>query len=222
MSNEKTDKKEKDNPKESLTKSTNKNNKQNTFETSTDSKLTEETVTNKTEITEDKTELTNEIQAEKIQTHPSPKINELESEIKENNMLFGIIGAIIGSLVGLILWIIIYRLGYIAGIAGFVITIGAFKGYKKLGKNLNKTGTIITVIIIIIMVWLSNKLACTISAYEALKDYYSFTECFTNLFKLLESSNLTSSYYKDLAVGYFLTILCSYKTIADAFKNELS
>lgn len=206
---------------EKTTNKINEHEKETNTEALTDQKIAEEKLSKETEAVEDKAELVAENQEEKNETTENSKASELESEIKENNMFTGIIGAIIGSLVGLILWIIIYRLGYIAGIAGFVITIGAFKGYKKLGRSLNKSGTIVTVIIIIIMVWLSNRLACTISAYEALKDYYTFTECFTNLSKILEASNLTSNYYTDLAVGYILTILCSYKTIAAAFKNDL-
>lgn len=206
---------------EKTTNKINEHEKETNTEALTDQKIAEEKLSKETEAVEDKAELVAENQKEKNETTENLKASELESEIKESNMLTGIIGAIIGSLVGLILWIIIYRLGYIAGIAGFVITIGAFKGYKKLGRSLNKSGTIVTVIIIIIMVWLSNRLACTISAYEALKDYYTFTECFTNLSKILEASNLTSNYYTDLAVGYILTILCSYKTIAAAFKNDL-
>lgn len=137
----------------------------------------------------------------------------------EGNLIAGIVGAILGSLIGCILWVIIYNLGYIAGIAGLAIGVCAFKGYELLGKRLDVKATIITLIIMILMIFFANRLAWGIDAYNALKDYdWTFSEVFQNLDYIIEESDLTMYYYKDLIVGYLLTALSSYKFVINAFK----
>ena len=65
---------------------------------------------------------------------------EAGQEKKPVNMVTGIVGAFLGILVGVVLWVIIYQMGYIAGIAGFVMMICAFKGFELLGGRVNIDG----------------------------------------------------------------------------------
>lgn len=144
-----------------------------------------------------------------------------QSPVK-SNLAAGIVGAFLGALIGCVLWIIIWKLGYIAGIAGFVIGVCALKGYEMLGKSLDIKGAIATVIIMIAMIFFANKLAWSIDAYEALKDYgWTFFDIFRELDYILEESELTSAYTKDLIIGYFLTALSSFKLIIGAFSSAM-
>lgn len=138
---------------------------------------------------------------------------------RKSNLIAGLVGAAIGALIGAVLWILIYKLGYIAGIAGLAIGVCAMKGYEMLGGCLDKKGVIGSVIIMIIMVYLANKLAWAWDAYDALSIYgWSFGECFQYLGEILAESDLTGSYFGDLAIGYVLTAIASGKNIADAFR----
>lgn len=149
----------------------------------------------------------------------------VQSQPQENiksNLAAGLVGAFLGSLIGCALWILIWRMGYIAGIAGFVIGVCALKGYEKLGKTLDIKGAIVTVILMIVMIFLANKLAWSWDAYDALKDYgWTFFDVFRNLDYIMEESAITSYYYKDLVIGYFLTALSSFKLIIGAFGSAI-
>ena len=135
----------------------------------------------------------------------------------------GIIGALLGSFVGCILWIVIYKLGYIAGIAGAAMCICAMKGYGLFGKKLDRKGVVVSTIIMVVMVFLSNRLAWSLEAYDAFQEYgYSatFAEIFTSIGDIIKQLELTADYYKDLIVGYALTVLCSASTMYNAFCNS--
>lgn len=140
----------------------------------------------------------------------------------KSNLAAGIVGAFLGALIGCVLWILIWKLGYIAGIAGFAIGVCALKGYELLGKSLDIKGAIVSVVIMIIMIFLANKIAWSIDAYDALKDYgWSFFDIFQNLDYIVEESELTSAYTKDLIIGYLLTALSSFKLIVGAFSSAI-
>ena len=54
------------------------------------------------------------------------KINELQH--REENVLFGVVGAFLFALVGGALYYILYQIGYLAGISGLIGVICAIKG----------------------------------------------------------------------------------------------
>ena len=139
---------------------------------------------------------------------------------QKSNFVLGVIGAILGSMIGCSLWLIIYKLGYIASIAGAAMGICAMKGYGLFGKKLDRKGVIVSAIVMLIMVFLSNRLALSWEVYDALNGYgfpTSFADIFINLGDLIKELNLTSDYYTDLVVGYALTIFCSASSICEAF-----
>lgn len=156
---------------------------------------------------------------ENIQTFLQANQQKIQS--KKSSLVAGLVGAFLGSLIGCLLWIVIYKLGYIAGVAGAVTAICAMKGYELLGGLLDKKGVIGSVIIMFIMIFFANKIAWSWDAYSALKDYgWSFTEIYQELGYILKETELTGSYYGDLAIGYLLTIFCSAKTIVNAFRES--
>jgi len=148
------------------------------------------------------------------------KKNKVQTTTVHSELLKGILGAVCGALLGLIVWVIIYKLGFISAFGGFVIAFGTLFGFEKMGKILNKKSAIICIIIIILTVWLANKVSWALDAYSSLKGYYSFFECFKLLSELIKVSNLTSEYYSDLFMGYFFTVIGSYKMILQVFRNS--
>ncbi len=139
----------------------------------------------------------------------------------KSNWAPGLVGAVLGALVGVLLWVVIYYLGYIAGLAGFVMAVLALKGYEKFGGCLDVKGVIICVLVMIGMVFLANKLSWSFDAYLALKEYdWGFFECFQQLDYILGELDLKGSYYGDLVVGFLLTAVGGLGTIIAAFKKS--
>ncbi len=152
--------------------------------------------------------------------------NEFEADRQQrlankSHVLPGLIGALLGSLVGVALWVVIYRLGYIAGIAGAVMVIMAMKGYEKFGGSLDTKGILLSSLISIVMIFISNKIAWTLEAYIAFSGegyQASFFELYRNLFPLLKELDITAEFYGDLAIGYFLFLLAGAGTIVNALR----
>lgn len=148
-------------------------------------------------------------------------LQQTQSAIKaqKSNLIPGIVGAMLGALIGCALWMLIYKLGYIAGIAGAVTGICAMKGYEMFGKHLDKKGVIASVIVMFVMIFFANKLSWSWEIYDVYKvDGVTFFEAFQAADEVIAYSDLTSSYYMDLVIGYVLTLLATYKNIINAFK----
>lgn len=151
------------------------------------------------------------------------ELKNTQSEIKsqKSNLLPGLVGAFLGALIGCIVWIIIGKLGYISGIAGFVMAICAMKGYEMLGKHLDKKGVIVCTITLLVMVYFATKLTWSLVFFGELKAYdWSFSEIFQQFYYILTESEIKGAFFKELGVGYFLTILATVVYIVRAFKNS--
>jgi hypothetical protein len=141
----------------------------------------------------------------------------------ESVFITGLIGAIIGSLIGVAAWVLIYKLGFIAGIAGAITAICAMKGYKILGKVLDKKGVILSIIITIVMIYIANRISWAWEIYTVYAEdpvyKISFLEAFIGVDEVVSYSNLTGVYLKDLIIGYLLTVVAGYKDVIRAFRE---
>ena len=149
--------------------------------------------------------------------------NRVENELKEHraekqaessNLLMGIIGAVVGALAGVAVWLLIAQLGYIHAISGFIMAFCALYGYERLGGALDKKGIITCIIIMILMVWFANRMTFVIIAYKTLKTHgFTFSEVSKRISEIIKVSELTRTYYGQLAIGYLLTGLGSFGII---------
>lgn len=141
-----------------------------------------------------------------------------------SNVVTGIIGALLGSLVGVALWVGIYKLGYIAGIAGAIMIVSAMFGYEKLGGNLDLKGIIISVVICIGMIYISERICISMQLYEEFKDlkYYfgdvSFFDCYKSMFTILKDVEKESVFWGELGIGYLLFAIASVSYIVKSVK----
>ncbi len=144
-----------------------------------------------------------------------------EIRARKSKLIPGFVGALLGAAIGAVIWILIAKLGYIAGLAGLVMGVLAMKGYEKLGDCLDVKGVLISLIVVIFGIYFANKVAWSWEAYDALKDYgYTFFECYQDLDYILEVSELTASFTRDMLVGYGLTLLWSFAPIIGAFRKS--
>lgn len=141
-----------------------------------------------------------------------------------SNVVTGIIGALLGSLVGVALWVGIYKLGYIAGIAGAIMIVSAMFGYEKLGGGLDLKGIIISVVICIGMIYISERICISMQLYEEFKDlkYYfgdvSFSDCYKSMFAILKDAEKESVFWGELGIGYLLFAIASVSYIIKSVK----
>lgn len=149
-------------------------------------------------------------------------LNQLEAERQsklsvDSNLPLGIIGALIGSLLGAALWVLIYQVGYIAGIAGIAIFLGAMKGYSILGKNVDRKGVVICALITVVMVFLANDFSLRLSF--VLQYDKSFEYVNRRWSRILEEGDNMTIYIGNLAMGYFLSAIGLVGTIKQSFMN---
>ncbi len=140
----------------------------------------------------------------------------------ESNLPLGIIGALIGSLLGAVVWVLIYQAGFIAGIAGIAIFGGAMKGYSVLGKNVDRKGVVICVLITIVMIFLANEFSIRLAVYLAAKEQHAhmtFAEINRKWSKFMSEDNFKWAYIKDLGMGYVLAAVGLIGTVKQSFRN---
>lgn len=155
------------------------------------------------------------------QIHASFEERQEQIRAQKSNAVGGIVGALLGALAGGVLWVLIYKLGYIAGLAGFVCAVLAFKGYEKLGGVLDRKGVFLSLVVMAGVIFFANKLAWSWEAYDALKEYdWTFFECFRYLKDILVECELMGDYIRDLVIGYLLTLVASIGTIVSAFRTS--
>ncbi len=92
-------------------------------------------------------------------------------EPKTEKVGAGILAAIGCSLIGVVLYCLIYQMGYIAGISGLVMVTLEYWGYQKAsGKKKSVKGVIISAVIALIMLVVSEYLAVGFDLFFAYKD----------------------------------------------------
>lgn len=141
----------------------------------------------------------------------------------KSSIIPGTIGALLGTLVGVLVWFVIYRLGYISAWSGIVMAVGAMWGYEKLGRSLDTKGIIISCLIVLGMVYVTNRLCWSYELMDAYKEYgisTSFGDCFRQVEDAVAEFNITGDYIKDLAVGYILTVIGMISMIVSAVKGR--
>lgn len=141
---------------------------------------------------------------------------------KGSNIIGGLIGALLGSLIGVAVWVAIYQMGYLCAFAGAIMVICALKGYKSFGGKLDTKGVIISCIICIGMVWMSEQISLAIEIYKAYNDMFGvdFFEAFRAVPDFLTDSEVKSAVTYDLVMGYLLMILGAFGTVHQAIKES--
>lgn len=137
-----------------------------------------------------------------------------------SNLPMGLLGAFLGSLIGVAAWVLVYQLGYIAGIIGLLLLICALKGYEKLGGCADLKGVVATVLLSVVMVFVSLYLCYGIEVYKVFHgDGYNFLECLLAVPAALSANDLTAAFVRDLLVGYVFMGAAGFGVIASACRN---
>lgn len=148
------------------------------------------------------------------------KFKDTVKEEEKGNIGLGILGAIGGSLIGVAAWILIYQLGFIAGIAGFLMFYCAFAGYQKLGKRNDSAGVWISLLISIFMLAFSEYLCLVIALAGELTSFgYTVMDCFSLGFEVLADTEVVTAVIGDLVMGYLLMAFATAASVKQCAKN---
>ena len=139
--------------------------------------------------------------------------------VRKSNVFLGILGAVGGSLVGVVLWIAISLIGFIAGIAGFVMLKFALKGYEKLSGKLDKKGALISLFIAALMVCFANVLDYIIALCRAFFEWAASLDTvryvIVNFGTLMTDTESWGGFILNLILGYGLSIWASFGLIRE-------
>ena len=143
-----------------------------------------------------------------------------EQNQKKENWLAGIVGAFIGSLIGVGVIILLGQVGYVAALSGIAMAVCALKGYELLGGKLSNKGIIGSVLIMVIMVYLGNRIDWSISVanYYTDVDYFYAFRILPDL--LREGYLEASQYYGNLALVYLFTAIGAIPTILSVIRDR--
>ena len=123
-------------------------------------------------------------------------------------MFPGLLGAFGGSLAGVAVWVFLGQIGFIAGLAGFVMLKCALDGYRRLAGGLDRRGAYLCVAVTAVMLTAANGLDYLITLCLA---YFQW-ECsldtvryvVTHYFTLMGENGLWGGFLENLLVGFLL------------------
>lgn len=138
---------------------------------------------------------------------------------KKENLIGGIVGAFLGSLIGVVCIVILSQLGYVAALSGIVMAVCTIKGYEMLGGKLNTRGIIITSVIMLLMVYVGDRVDWAIRIASELEwDIFTSFRAVSYLIEM-EAIEL-GGYIANLVLLYIFTILGAVPSIISSVKNE--
>ena len=154
------------------------------------------------------------------------------------NPVMGILGAIIFSLIGCAVWIIIGKLGYISYLGGIAMAFSTIFGYHLFGKKFDTLGLIISIVIVLVMVLISNMFIYTweLLSQPGMKEalsllgYNGFFGVFFGLFDLMKQVDLhtgldgidsmTGGFISDLIFSYIISMIATVAIGVSMLKKD--
>ena len=132
------------------------------------------------------------------------------TEIKEENVLAGAVGAFLFALVGGLAWFGLYQVGFIAGISGVLGMICALKGYSIFAKGESTKGIVISAVMTVIVIIIAWYLCLSLDVFSAYELWYeqgdidytvTFAESVSVAYLFLLDAEVAWSYWFNLVVG---------------------
>ena len=143
-----------------------------------------------------------------------------QKEQKKENVVGGVVGALLGSLLGVLSIVLVSQLGYYASVCGVIMAICVLKGYELLGGKLAKKGIIISSVIMLLMVYLGDRLDWAIRLLRegGVADWgYNLFDCYRMIPWAIDRMEV---YYGNLALLYVFLLLGAVPTIISKAKEQ--
>lgn len=151
-------------------------------------------------------------------------VEEQKKAQKKENVVGGIVGALIGSLVGVLCIVLLSQLGYVAALSGVVMAVGVLKGYELLGGRLTKKGIIISVVIMLVMTYVGDRVDTAILLWRdggGADAGYNLFECYRLVSWAIENEFIDmTAYIGNLVLLYVFLLLGAVPTIMSKVKEN--
>lgn len=146
-------------------------------------------------------------------------LSQSQKQGKRENVVAGIVGALIGSLLGAASIIIFSQLGYVAALSGVIMAVCTLKGYELLGGKLSKKAIVISVILMVVMTFIGDRMDWAILIMRELE--IDFITAYQILPMLLEEQAIEmSNYVGSLAMEYLFVLLGAIPTIISTLRSN--
>ncbi len=140
-------------------------------------------------------------------------------DTSDSNPVLGTIGALVGSLLGVLAIVVLGQIGYVAVVSGIVMGFGTFVGYAKLGGGMDLKGFIISILIMIAMIYIANRINWALFIIKYIPDV-SFFKAFFNLGSLIKkSAEFASKYYQSLVTDYFFCAIGAFVFVKQGYRE---
>ena len=137
----------------------------------------------------------------------------------ESNLILGTIGALVGSLLGVFAIVALGQIGYVAVVSGIVMGFGTFVGYAKLGGGMDLKGIIISVLIMIVMIYVANRINWALFIIKVVPNI-SFSKAFSGLGTVIkQSSEVASKYYQSLVTDYIFCAIGAFYFVKQGYRE---
>lgn len=143
---------------------------------------------------------------------------------KKENVVGGIVGALLGSLVGVLCIVLLSQLGYVAALSGAIMAVGVLKGYELLGGRLTKKGIVISIVIMLVMTYVGDRIDTAILLWReggGAEAGYNLFECYRLVPWAIEQGAMDMPVYLgNLALLYLFLLLGAVPTIISKVKEK--
>ena len=141
---------------------------------------------------------------------------------KPENFIAGLVGALIGAAIGGGSIILLSQLGYVASISGLILAICTAKGYELLGGNLSVKGIIVSLVLMLAMPYIADRIDWAIVVLQSFPDEgISFADAFAAIPALIKEGAIEQGeYIKNLAMIYLFVAIGAFSTVFNLLKNK--
>ena len=146
----------------------------------------------------------------------------VEEDKRNENILFGIVGAFLFSIIGGILYFVIYQAGIIAGICGLIIFVLANFGYGLFAGTKNKesmVGLIASIAAMIAMIYIAEYFCISFEIFQIYKEHgVTIFDAIRATPEFLAEPEIGNAVTEDLAFAYIFGFAATIGNIVNIVK----
>ena len=150
-------------------------------------------------------------------------LSEIQKQEKSENIVAGIVGAFLGSVLGVLCILLFSQMGRVAVVSGVIMAVCTLKGYELLAGKLTKKGIVISVILILLMVYIGDRIDWAILLTREVGAYWEidFIDAFRLLPEFLTDEAIDpGSYWGNLVLLYIFTLGGAVPMIINTVKEN--
>lgn len=146
-------------------------------------------------------------------------------EQTRENVLAGIVGAFLFSLVGVVLYFILNQVNVIAGISALVMFVMANFGYTLFSKAKTKSsiiGLVVSIILTVVMIFLSEYLCLSYEIFREFKDEYAITlfDAVRATPEFLKDPDVAAAVAENLVYAYIFGFIATISSVVNIVKGR--